>query len=174
MLKRMLLAVAGACFILIQGCAAPPMNFSVENVEPVSKKVDAELKNVNVMWGKSSELVGSVPSDWSTDTTQAWSMALTDAVERAAIFRDDAPNKMTLSVRILELDAPGMGITMVTDATARYDLIDRSTGKAVRSEVVKSKGEVPMGYSFYGYKRAVESVNRAVQQNIKAFLARFE
>ena len=174
MFRSLSFVVLGLCFGLLQGCAAPPMNFSVENVEPVHQKVEAELKSVNVMWGKSDELVGSVPSDWNTDITQAWTTALTDAVDRAAIFQDDASKKMTLSVRILELDPPGMGITMVTDTTARYDLIDRSTGKTVRSEVIKSKGEVPMGYSFYGYKRAVESINRSVQKNIEKFLFVFE
>ena len=173
MFRTLSLLVLWLCFGLLQGCAAPPMNFSVENVEPVHQKVEAELKNVNVMWGKSNELVGSVPSDWSTDMTQAWSTALSDAVDRAAIFQDDAPKKVTLSVRILELDPPGIGATMVTAATARYDLIDRSTGRAIRSEVVKSKGEVSMGYSLIGATRSIESINRAVQQNIKGFLSRF-
>ena len=174
MFKKLLLAIFVGAALLLQGCSAPPINFSVDNVQPARQKFDAELKNVNVMWGRPNELVGDVPSDWKVDTTQSWAVALTDAIDRAVLFQDDSSKKVTLSVRILELSQPFiLSTTAYTNATARYEVIDRSSGKVLWTEVIKTQGQVPATLFSYAPTRVVESINRAVQLNIKEFLSKF-
>lgn len=59
---------------------------------------------------------------------------------------------------------------MTTRTNARYVIQDRQTGKVVFDEVIKSEGYVPADYSFLGEKRAVESINRSVLNNINEFM----
>ena len=63
---------------------------------------------------------------------------------------------------------------MTTDASAKYLLVNRKTGETLLEETITTQGVVPPGYAFAGYVRAKESINRAVQNNIREFLSRLE
>jgi len=82
--------------------------------------------------------------------------------------------KVNLSVRIITLDLPGGGASMTTRAGAIYEIVDRSNGDLLFSEVIESDGVVPFDYAFAGVVRAVESRNRAVRNNIADFIGRLE
>lgn len=160
--------------LALGGCAAPPpLNFSTPNVGYSEKKIDAELKSMTVTLARPDEAKGEI--SWGMEAVpQLWDEALQEAIDRMAIFRDDAPRKVNLAVKILGLDVPGGGFSMTTKAIARYEIIDRTNGDIIFTQDVASEGVVPAGYAFLGVTRARESINRAVQNNITQFLQALE
>lgn len=157
------------------GCAShPPMNFSVPSVGVTQKKIDAELKSMTVTIARPEEKTGKLPAGMETIVPQLWQTALTESLNNMAVFQDDATKKVNLSVKILKLDIPNFGAGMTTLAGARYELMDRKTGDLIYAQDIQSSGEVPWDYAFVGHTRALESINRAVQNNIKQFLQALE
>ncbi|MEB2870329.1 UDP-N-acetylglucosamine acyltransferase [Pseudomonas rhizosphaerae] len=169
---RVLLAVLLAT--LLTGCvSAPPLNFSVQGVEPSKRKLDADLRAVSVSYAVPSEQTGNVPSD-GEGVPLLWERALSEAVNKSSVFDDESAKKVNLFVKIRELDPPAGGFTMVTDTSASYLLVNRKTGETILEETITTQGSVPPGYAFVGVVRAKESINRAVQNNIREFLSRLE
>jgi hypothetical protein len=158
----------------VAGCQAPPpANFSVANVGPGRAKLDAELRSVTVTVANPGEAVGNL--SWVTGaTTTLWQTSLQDALNRMAVFRDDSPRKVSLVVKILQFDIPDRAATFKTSATARYELLDRSTGAALYTTDINANSAVSMDYALLGRARAIESINRAVQGNIAQFLQAIE
>ena len=105
---------------------------------------------------------------------QMWQTALTESLNRMAIFQDDASRKVNLSVKILKLDVPGAGVSFTTNTIARYEIIDRKTGDLIFAQDIASAGTTPADYAFLGMARMRESINRAVQNNITLFLQALE
>jgi len=99
-----------------------------------------------------------------------WERALTEAINRMAIFRDDSQRKVSLSVKVLAIDIPSFGASMTTKTIARYELIDRADGSIIYTQDISSEGVVPFDYAFVGAIRARESISRSVQNNIAQFL----
>lgn len=161
--------------IFLMGCAAsPPMNFSVPNVGVSQKKIDAELKSMTVTLARPDEKSGNLPAGMELSVPQLWHTALTEALNRMAVFQDDASKKVNLSVKILSLDLPSFGAGMTTITGARYEIMDRKTGDLIYAQDIKASGDVPWDYAFEGIIRMRESVNRAVQNNITQFLQSLE
>lgn len=170
------------------GCGTlPPANFSVPNVGLSQKKIDAEMKSLTVSVARPDEKTGDLDfrmvsidfngqggSAGDLATPQLWQAALTDALNRMAIFQDDAAKKVNLSVKILKLDVPNGGASFTTQATARYEIMDRKNGDLIYSQDISSSGTTPMDYAFMGIARMRESINRAVQNNITQFLQALE
>lgn len=152
----------------------PPLNFSVPNVGVSAKKVDAELKSLTVSLARPDEAKGKIPAQAQHEVPQMWENALTEALNKMAIFRDDAPRKLSLSVKILAIDIPSFGASMTTETIARYELIDRADGSIVYTQDVSAEGVVPASYAFAGVVRARESVSRSAQNNIAKFLQALE
>lgn len=168
-MKRYLCVVAAA--MLLAGCqSVPPINFSVPNVGYSTKKVEAELKSMTVGIARADEKTGELPAGMETLVPQLWQNSLQESLNKMAVFNDDAPTKVNLSVKILKLNIPAGGFSMTTETAARYEILDRKTGAIIYTQDIVSKGEVPMDYAFLGITRARESVNRAVQNNITQFL----
>lgn len=152
----------------------PPLNFSVPNVGVSAKKVDAELKSLTVSLARPDEAKGKIPAQAQHEVPQMWQNALTEALNKMAIFRDDAPRKLSLSVKILAIDIPSFGASMTTKTIARYELIDRADGSIVYTQDVSADGEVPFNFAFAGIVRARESISRSAQNNIAQFLQALE
>lgn len=171
-MKRLLLV--GFLLSMLVGCAAPPpLNFSVPNVGYTEKKLDAELRSMSVTLARPDEVKGEMP--WGAEELPAfWERALKEAVDRMAIFRDNAEKKVNLAVKILGMDIPGGGFSFTTKAIARYELIDRSNGDIIYTQDIESEGYVPMDHAFLGVTRSRESVNRSAQNNISQFLQALE
>ncbi len=159
---------------LLTGCvSAPPLNFSLQDVEPSKRSIDADLRSVSVSFAAPSEQTGEVPSN-GEGIPLLWERALVEAVNKRSVFDDDSVNKVNLFVKIKQLDLPAGGLTMVTDATASYLLVSRKSGATLLEQTITTTGSVPPGYAFYGHVRAKESINRAVQNNIREFLDRLD
>lgn len=157
--------------LVFSGCFIPPttptpqFDFSLPNVSVSSKKINAELKSLNVHFAK----------EYSPDKNfrvipNIWKIAMLDAIDSMAVFKDDSKNKLNISVKILDMDMPVFGGAMRTGVLAQYDLINRANGKVIYSEEVESEGIVEFSYSFSGYERSIESINRAIKNNIAIFL----
>ena len=156
--------------VVLAACTElPPLNFAVANVQPSERKIDAELKSITVTMGGPNEVKGEMAPGVETVAT-FWQTALVDAMNRSVIFRDSAVQKVSLSTKVLKFDIPAFGIEMQTDVIARYEVIDRESGKILFTRDIETSGVVPGDYAFVGAVRARESHNRAVQANIKEFL----
>ncbi len=155
--------------------ALPPLNFTPPNVALAQHRHEAALVSTSVTIAPKSEAKGPIDiAGAESNVSQLWKAALDDALLRMAMFRDSATTKLSLIVRILKLDAPGMGVTMITDTAARYELIDRDSGGLVFAADIDSQGRVGMGENFVGVVRARDSASRSVQNNIAQFLQQLE
>ena len=105
-MKLQHLFVAIVATIFLSGCATPlaPLNFSVPNVGLSHKKIDAEMKSLNVSIARPDEQTGKIPASIAVTFPQLWTSALTDALNSMAIFQDDATKKINLSVKILKIE----------------------------------------------------------------------
>jgi hypothetical protein len=120
--------------LLLAGCGSlPPLNFSVPDVGYSEKKLDAEVKSVTVTLARPDEAKGDIPAG-TEELPGLWKEALQEALDRMAIFKDDAKKKVNLSVKILALDVPSFGASMTTTTMARYELIDRENGDIIYSQ----------------------------------------
>lgn len=172
-MKKIVLAAVIA--VSLAACASnPPLNFSVPNVGVSAHKVDAELKSLTVTLARPDEAKGKIPAAAQHEVPQMWETALTEALNKMAIFRDDASRKVSLSVKILAIDIPSFGASMTTTTVARYELIDRENGSIIYTQDVSADGEVPFNYAFVGAVRARESISRSAQNNIAQFLQALE
>lgn len=164
-----------AALVGLSACAqtVPPLNFSVPNVGPTAHKVPAELRSINVSVARPDEQLGMLQAGHET-LAPIWKSALEDALNRMAVFQDDAPRKVSVSAKILKIDVPGMGASFTTNTAARYEVIDRATGGLIYTKQIEAEGTTPMDFAFLGVARARESVNRSVQNNIALFLKDME
>ncbi|MEQ4644683.1 UDP-N-acetylglucosamine acyltransferase [Providencia vermicola] len=164
------------CFsiIALSGCqSVPPLNFVVQDIQPSKHKIDAELKSISVSLASPSEKKGDIEAGMEV-VPAFWKSALEDALAKNSIFKDDVTKKANLSVKVLALNAPSFGAEMKTISIAKYQIIDRANGEILYSSEITSDGIVPFNYAFLGVVRARESVNRAVQNNIKKFLEQLD
>lgn len=173
-MRKIIISFVVLSALLLTGCqSVPPMNFSVPNVGVSRNKIDAELKSITVSLARPDEQKGDIWSGMEA-LPGFWKSSLEEALNRMAIFRDESPTKLSLSVKVLALDIPSVGFSVTTKTVARYELIDRRTGSIIYTQDVSSSGIVPMGYAFYGIVRGRESINRSVQNNITQFLQALE
>lgn len=172
-MKRKLFACA-LLAALLSGCATvPPLNFTPANVAASSNKIDASLVAITVTVAPKEEATGKIMiAGGESQVADLWKTALDDSVTRMAIFRDGAPRHLTLAVKILKLKMAGAGFTMISHTAARYEFIDRATGRVVYSTIVETDGRATPGQQFVGAIRARMSASNSVQNNIAEFLNR--
>jgi hypothetical protein len=159
--------------LFLGGCTQlPPLNFTPQQVSRVGRRADADLKSITVSVAQPAEKKGNIDFNMGFSKTipDIWKAGLEDAINRSLAFSDVSARKVNLRVTILKFATPAFGAEMHTHTIARYELQDRQSGSIVFSEEVASEGKVPFDYAFVGMVRAMESINRAVQQNILEFL----
>ncbi|MDZ4762216.1 MAG: UDP-N-acetylglucosamine acyltransferase [Alphaproteobacteria bacterium] len=149
----------------------PPLDFTVPEVGRVAQRKPAEAVSTTIGFAPQTQ-----QRRMETDSTlpPIWKEALTDAINRSLIFTDGANTKVNISVRIVEINAPEIGIDMKSTVAAIYEIVDRRTGDLILTEEIATVGVVPGNYAFDGRVRARESVNRAVRNNIAGFIALLE
>jgi hypothetical protein len=159
--------VAGLlCGLAVSGCTVAPLNFTPANVAPASRKHNAALVSTNVTIASKQELKGKIKTAGiEADVASLWKSSVDDAIIRMAIFHDDSPKKLSLVVKILQLDMQSLGSD--TKTTARYELIDRDTGTTVFRTDVQTDGKAS---DYAGVDRTRKSSSRSVQANIEEFL----
>lgn len=156
--------------VMLSGCSVPPLNFTPASVTASAKRHNAALVSTNVTIASKSEAIGKVDTAGAeADVAVLWKSTLDDALVRMAIFRDDSPNKLSLIVKILELDLKNLGFDAAT--TARYELVDRNTGATVFSKDIRTDGRAS---DYVGVNRVRKSANRSIQANIEEFLRQIE
>lgn len=171
-MKKILTALV--TIFVLTGCQSlPPINFSVPDVGYSETKLDAEMRSLTVSLARPDEAKGDMPAG-SEGLPALWESALQEALDRMAIFQDDASKKVNLSVKVLALNIPSFGASMTTHSIARYEIIDRSNGDIIYSQEIAADGDVPFNHAFVGMVRARESINRSVQNNIAQFLQALE
>ena len=158
--------------LIISGCTAiPPIDFTVQDVGMVTNRKAAELKSLTVGFAPQTQQ-GIIEAN--AGIPPIWKEGLQDALNRSLIFQDDVSIKVNLTVRIVEFDTPQMGLEMVTKVGAIYEVVNRKNGDMLFAELIESEGIVATDYAFVGVVRAVESMNRAVRNNIAIFINRLQ
>ena len=122
----------GATLILglaLSGCSVPALNFTPASLPETVQRQDAALVSTNVTVASKEEATGKLNTAGAeADVAALWKSTLEDALIRMAVFKDDSPRKLSLIVKILELDLRSLGFNART--TARYQLVDRNTGES--------------------------------------------
>ncbi len=167
--------IVGLC-VLLSACAEqiPPLNYSPPNIGVSDTKLNAEVKSITVSLARPDEVIGKWVNGMGPANATIWKDALQESLDRMAIFRDDSPKKISISVKILQTELPAFALDMTCTVTARYDLIDRATGGIIFTTTVTTTGTVPANYAFHGVVRAREAVSRATQNNSSEFLQQLE
>lgn len=164
--------------LLIVGCAAvPPLNFSPPNIGVSTKKINAELKSMTVTVARPDEQTGRLvylAYGYENIVPPLWQTSLIEALNKMAIFQDDAPKKVNILVKILKFDFPPGGSAYEIDTTARYEIIDRKNGDIIYTQDVSSKGATNSTDPMVPLGRVREAFNGAVQNNITQFLQSLE
>lgn len=161
---------------LLSGCT-PAYNFTVPDIVPSKHKINADLKALTVSYGEGPvyiQIENLSKEEISQEFVPAWYIALVQAIAEAELFDESAEKKVKMIVEILELDIPFIGITFPTQVITSYKLIDDSNNTSIYSNVITTEGSVPYNYSFFGYKRGTESLNRAVRKNISTFISHIQ
>ena len=157
----------------LTACATPqPPDFTVRNVTPVKNKQQAELRSITVVYDANAktDIDMKFLARSNVDTASLWKEGLTDALNRTVVFQDDQELKVSLSVRIVEIDATdALGTEMVV--TALHELIDRATGEILFKENIKGSGAVPISEAWVGTTRVRLLFEMAVRDNIKNFIS---
>jgi hypothetical protein len=162
--KSVCIALASA--IVMAGCSAPALNFAPNSVPSPNRKMDAALVSTIVTVAPKGEATGHIDTAGAeADVAALWKSTLDDAILRMALFRDDSSRKLSLTVKILELNLRNLGSNATT--TARYQLVDRNTGATVFTTDIKTEGSAS---DYVGVNRTRKSANRSVQANIEEFL----
>ena len=163
-----------------------PVNFSAPNISVSSTKLDAELKSLTVSIASPDEATGEIrPFSFVRPYGEfqpypvslyagLWKTALEETFNKMAIFKDDSPKKVSLAVKILKFQT--ISAFPAAHTSARYEIIDRSDGSIIFTTDIITSGEGPfkldplcdLGCSMGS--RAVDGINRSVQNNINQFL----
>jgi len=138
-------------------------------VAPSARKVPAEVKSITVALARTTEQE-TVFQPGQETLVPIWKAGVEEALNTAAVFRDDSPTKVSVSVKILKIDVPGFGGEMTVTVAALYQVTDRASGNVLYSQRLETQGVVPLGFAFLGLARAREAFNRAVQANIASFV----
>lgn len=169
--------IATLAFVtLLTGCATappPPLNYAVPEVGVSRVKHDAELKSITVSIANQSEATGRLHPNMGR-TPELWKNSLQEGVNSMIIFKDDAPKKVNLAVKILKFDPPANGFDLTTKTEARYEIVDRSNGDIIYSQNIATSGTVEFQENSLAVARIIESANRAVRNNIGQFLQGLE
>ena len=172
MINAFRLSILFILFLLLlsSGCIRTkrlPVNFSAPNIGVSSTKLDAELKSLTISLARPDEAIGKieVPLVWCHGDFCPISLYV--GVWKTAL-KDDSPKKVSLAVKILKFQT--ISAFPAAHTSARYEIIDRSDGSIIFTTDISTTGDVPFDYAFAGRVRALESINRSVQNNIIQFL----
>jgi hypothetical protein len=173
-LRVRLMPVSVIVLLSLAACdtSAITFNFSPPAITATTHKLDADLRSITVSTGRPDERTGDIcPCIVVPNAIQVWRTALEEAVTRAAVFDDDSRRRVSIQVTILKIEPSVTGTFAAVEAG--YEVIDRANGRPLFAQHVASSGNMPFGSSS-GSARLIESINRAVQNNILAFLTNLE
>ncbi len=181
-MKNINLLILIATGFILSGCQTwAQYNFSVPNVGVSQTKIDAQLRSLTItnvakvsIWDYFPDEIPDIGSSLMERIPGVWQKALIGALNQMAIFQDKSSDEINLSVKILKLNHPFIEISSTSDVSARYEITDHKTRDIVFTQDISSSGETPFSYSYDPFVRRIESINRAVQNNIAQFLKSLE
>lgn len=141
------------------------------------------MKSINVRVAQTQERTGNIRATEfermsgggsGTVIADQWKSSLQDALDRKLLFKDNVQRTLTISVAILKFTAPNMSFTRFTEVEARYEVMDRASGKILWRREINSEGRASVGEAFLGSTGFRLSINKAVQTNIRDFIEQLE
>jgi hypothetical protein len=153
-------------FLVFPSCVPPPeAEMTLSNVPAAAARIDAVLAAVTVEPASRDRAVNPLPPTLSP-LLPIWQAALQDAVARQAIFRSDAPRRLSLIVKVLDFSVSGDTLTLF----ARYQLFDNPAGDPVFSTDIMTNAPLSTGEDATSAIRNRTQATRAIQANITQFL----
>ena len=167
-----------ALIFLLSGCT-PSFNFSTQDITLSQQKLNLDLTEITITIPseeplKTIKFEECSKEDVSSNFIPSWGVSLVDALKKSKIFTRPTTKKVNLLVTILEIDMPFFATDVTTKVSSNYKLIDDVTKVTLYDDTVKTEATIPWNYSFFGYERGLESVNRAVQKNISTFISNLQ
>jgi len=94
-------------FLVFPSCVPPPeVEITLSNLTAAAARIDAALAAVTVEPASRDRAVNPLPPTLSP-LLPVWQAALQDAQSRQAIFRSDAPRRLSLIVKVLDFSVSG-------------------------------------------------------------------
>ena len=159
--------------LALTGCSSTPLTFTPENIEISTEKINAELKSIHVSISDEDATTANLKKA-GPKYVQTWKEALQDALDRSALFDDDASSKININAKLNSLDYPFAAATFHSKFITTYQIIKRKTGEVVYETTIESEGISSPGEDFLASHRLRHSINRAGQKNIIAFIERLK
>ncbi|MGJ8678040.1 MAG: hypothetical protein ACSHX0_11025 [Akkermansiaceae bacterium] len=154
-----------ACF---SSCATPARVSEMSVVAPSAIK-NAKYKNaiavVEVKGGKETN-----PAWTSQISSSDFKEALNNSLASAGLLAQKQNVKYDLSVNMLSVKQPAIGISFTVYTQVQYSLTKRSNKQQVVNEVIDANYTAKMSDSIVGVKRLKLANEGAAKENIKAFL----
>jgi hypothetical protein len=153
-------------FLVLPSCVPPPeAETTLSGVPAPMAWTDAALMTATVEPASRDRAVHPLPPALSP-LLPLWQAALQDALARQAIFRSNAPRRVSLVVKVLDFSVSGDTLTVF----ARYQLFDNPAGDRVFSTDVMTTMPVATGADATSAIRNRTQATRAIQANITQFL----
>lgn len=154
---------------LLAGCASAPPAFT-PNLAEARVRLAGTIGTVVASVDPAAQSGGAVRTTFGRDTiAPLWQRGVASAIDQSRLF-DRSPRVLNVGVTIVRMQPPKHGGTIDTPAVARYRITDATTGAVVFETVVETVGHVGPAEDFLGAVRIHESIDRAVQSNIKMFV----
>jgi hypothetical protein len=156
---------------LLGGCVGSPPTFT-PTVPEARARLAGTIGTVSASVDPTANGAGDVRMIFGSDGIPGqWRSALASALDQSRIF-DKSPHVFDVTVTIYRMKPPDTGSTIDTPAAARYQIIDAKSRGVVFETVVENIGHVGPSENFLGVVRIRDSIDRAVQGNIKIFIER--
>ncbi len=161
--------LVGSTALLVGGCVDAPPTFS-PNVAEARVRLAGSIGTVTASVDPAAQAAGDVRMVVGNDPIPAlWQRGLASALGQSRLL-DGSARVLDVTVTIYKMRPPNTGATIDTPARARYQLVDAKSRAVVFETVVDSDGHVAAGENFLGVVRIRDSIDRAVQGNIKQFI----
>ena len=168
---RLAASVVCVMSLLIAGCAGAPPAFT-PNIPQARIRLAGTIGVVSASVDPTAQGAGDVRMTFGRDAiAPLWERASASALDQSHVF-DRSARILNFKVTIIKLKPPETGGTIDTPATARYQISDARSGAVVYETLVENVGHVGPTENLVGAVRIHDSIDMAVQSNIKTFVER--
>lgn len=162
-----------ALMMIFTGCSVKnDFNVVLPENYKAAKQHDYKLATVNVQLATESQKTGDL--DVFSDTyALSFQNALTKVLNDTKAFSDSSKFSVQVKATVLKNDGPTFGLDMTVYTDVSYE-VKNQDGKIVYSKIITSQGLATGGEKFVALERITLATDRAVQNNIKLFIADIE
>lgn len=168
-LKPISLGVFFLLAFLFSGCSMKSdFNVNLPKDYKIKQQLNYKPSYINVQIASEKEKTGDLDI-FETNFTTLFEDSLKKVFKETKIFNDDSDNNIKIKVLVLKIDGPAVGFSMTVYADVLYTIQDKNAN-VIYTKTISTAGVAGAGEAFMGIERYSIANNRAVQNNIKAFI----